>query len=216
MWGKVEQTILWTVTYSPLVAIMVLRFISSNDFLNIDDYRVIVFDKAIWINSMIIEVIFVLIILLISFALYKLTINYLLSGYEKNLKPGNEGKNFSIRKINYLSVNDYSFFLLTLLLPIISLDHSSIINLVVSIVIIICVIAIYVKTDSISSCPLFFFSGRKIYKGIISQGTKEEETINPFLRKEVIIILKQENLTLNNQMRGGELVKNVYYLTSIK
>lgn len=110
-------------------------------------------------------------------------------------------------------MNDYSFFLLTLLLPIISIDHSSIVNLAISIIIIAYVIAIYVKTDSISSCPLFFFSGRQIYKGIISQASKEQKKENPFLRKEVIIILKKRNLNLNKKMRGTELVKGVYYLT---
>lgn len=216
MWGKFEQTIIWTVTYIPLILIMVFRFMVSNKFLKIPTYELVIFNKNIVINSIFIEVFYVLIILLASFIIYKVTIYYFLSGYEQKFKPGKEGRNFSIREIKYLSVNDYSFFLLTLLLPLISLDHSSVLNLTVSIIIITYVILIYVKTDSISSCPLFFFSGRQVYKGIISQGTKEEETTNPSLRREVFMIVKRENLDLNKKMRGEKLVRSVFYLTKTK
>lgn len=215
MWGKVEQTILWVVTYIPLILIMTFRFIISNNYIIIDNIQLSLFNKTIILNSILIEILCVLLIVAVSLIIYKATIMYFLSGYEKKIKQGGLGKNFSIRSIKYLSVNDYSFFLLTLLLPLVSLDHSSVVNLAVSIIIIVYVISIYVKTDSISSCPLFFFSGRKVYKGIISLGTKEEEE-NPSIRKEVIIIMKKENLNLNDKMRGEKLVNNVYYLTNIK
>ncbi|WP_198134396.1 hypothetical protein [Pontibacillus litoralis] len=157
-----------------------------------------------------------IITLVISLVLYKITIKYLLSGYERLLVQGGKGEDFFIRDIKVLSANDYSFFLLTLLLPLVSLDHSSFINLSVSLLIIFYVISIYVKTDAISVCPLFFFSGRKVYKGIISTGTKEQEAKDPLLRKEVIIIMKEKNLTLSRKMRGEELVGNVFYLSKIE
>jgi len=216
MWSKGEQVLLWIITYIPLVLIMVFRFIVSNNFLYINDFVFNIKNIQFYINPIMIELFFVVFTLVVTFILYKITINYLLSGYEKKLKPGSSGQNYSIRKIEVLSVNDYSFFLLTLLLPLVSLDHSSIINLSVSILIIIYVVSIYVKTDAISVCPLFFFSGRKVYKGIISEGTKEAESKNPLLRKEVIMVLKEENLTLDKKMRGEELVGNVFYLTSIR
>jgi|SRR5690625_1408823 len=216
MWSKGEQVLLWIITYIPLILIMVFRFIVSNNFLYINDFVFNIKNIQFYINPIMIELFFVVFTLVVTFILYKITINYLLSGYEKKLKPGSSGQNYSIRKIEVLSVNDYSFFLLTLLLPLVSLDHSSIINLSVSILIIIYVVSIYVKTDAISVCPLFFFSGRKVYKGIISEGTKEAESKNPLLRKEVIMVLKEENLTLDKKMRGEELVGNVFYLTSIR
>jgi hypothetical protein len=195
---------------------MIFRFIVSNGFINLDTYTIPLFDKNIHLNKVIVEVFFVIITLVISFVLYKITIKYLLSGYERSLVRGGKGEDFSIREIKVLSVNDYSFFLLTLLLPLVSLDHSSFINLSISLLIIFYVISIYVKTDAISVCPLFFFSGRKVYKGIISTGTKEQEAENPLLRKEVIIIMKEKNLTLNRKMRGEELVGNVFYLSKIE
>lgn len=216
MWGKAEQTVLWVITYIPLILIMVFRFIDSNDFININQIKFKLLSKQVVLDSILTEILIVVLILFISFILYRITISYFLSGYEKELKPGGRGKNYSIREIKYLSVNDYSFFLLTLLLPLISLDHTSVVDLSVSILIIIYVISIYVKTDAISVCPLFFFSGRKVYKGIISEGNKEEEDQNPYLRKDVVLILKEKNLTLNKKMRGAELANNVYYLTDIK
>ncbi|PID20994.1 hypothetical protein CSV61_12290 [Sporosarcina sp. P3] len=216
MWGKAEQTILWVITYIPLILIMIFRFIISNKFIDINQIKFSLFNQKFILDSILIEILFVFFILLISFVLYKITISYFLSGYEKDLKPGGSGKNYSIREIKYLSVNDYSFFLLTLLLPLISLDHTSAIDLSVSLLIITYVISIYVKTDAISVCPLFFFSGRKVYKGIISEGNQEEENKNPYLRKDVVLILKEKNLRLNEKMRGAELASNVYYLKDIK
>lgn len=214
MWSKSEQIILWTVTYIPLILIMIFRFVVSNKIIKLNQIEISLLKNTISLSPLIIEALIVLFILAISFLLYKVTIIYMFKGYEKQIVTGGDGQDYSIRKINYLSVNDYSFFLLTLLLPLVSIDHTSVINLAVSIIIIFCVISIYVKTDSISSCPLFFFSGRRVYKGIISQGTKEEESADSSLRKEVVIILKEENLNLNGKMRGEELVNNVFYLTN--
>ncbi|GAA0366437.1 hypothetical protein [Bacillus horti] len=214
MWGKVEQSILWVVTYTPLVLIMIFRFITSNEFFGLDQQIRMIFNKdSVFLSNLALEIYFILIALVFTVALYIATIKYYLSGYEKNIKPGKEGNDYFIRKIEKLSANDYSFFLLTLLLPLISLDHSSAINLAVSIMVVIYVIIIYVKTDAISVCPLFFFSGRRVYKGIISTGTKAQELSNPSFRKEVVIVIKRENISLNRTVRGAQLVGNVYYLT---
>lgn len=163
---------------------------------------------------MALEIYAVVITLGITVPVYKCTIRFLFAKYEEDFKEKNLGYPYSIRKIEKLKANDYSFFLLTLLLPIVSLDHSSLINLIISLLIIICVIVIYVKTDSISSSPILFFSGRKVYKGEISQGTTEEELLNPFLREEVVLIVKQDKLDLNKKFYGDSLVKGVFYLTN--
>lgn len=218
MWGKREQWILWSVTYAPLILIMFFRFLISNNiyfgldvFLkNLNEFNDFFFSRMAF------ELYFIIFTVILSFILFKITIKFYLYKYDEKFEQGGEGEDFFIREINKLSANDYSFFLLTLLLPLISLDHSSIINLFISIMIIIYVINIYVKTDSISVCPIFFFSGRAVYKGIISTGSMEEEKVNPALRRNVVMVMKKENLDLINQVRGEELVGNVYYISKNK
>lgn len=217
MWSKLQQRLLWILTYSPLIIVMIYRFIAGNDFFGLDTWIKTVewiSIESIFVSYMALELYFIFFILIYTYAIYKLSIKWFLSGYESRIADGQEGENYYIRKAEKLSANDYSFFLLTLLLPLISLDHSSITNLVVSLIIIFFVISIYVNTDAISVCPILFFSGRKIYKGIISTGEKQEEIDNPALRKEVVFMIKKDNITFERKVRGESLVNGFYYLTN--
>lgn len=211
MWGKREQVILWMAAYLPLIFIMVYRFIDSNDF----------FKKTKWakwlakyIDKTLFDVITIAGIIVISLIIYRLVAMWIFSNYDRRLRAKEIGKNVSVRKYERLSVNDYSFFLMTLLLPLVSLDQASGINLMVTIAIILIVIAIYVKTDFISVCPVFFVSGRQVYKVIISDQSKEAEIADPSIRQEVIIITREKLLNLNNKFRTVKLISNIFYLSS--
>jgi hypothetical protein len=196
---------------------MVFRFIGGNKYFGLDKWfkeKEWFPNESIFVGSMALEIYFVLMTLLYTYVIYKFTIIWFLSGFEERIKPGEEGEDLYIRKAEKLSVNDYSFFLLTLLLPLISLDHSSVINLAMSLMIISFVISIYVKTDAVSVCPLLFFSGRRVYKGVISTGEKDQEEINPSLRKEVVFIMKKDKITFTKKVRGESIVNEVYYLTN--
>ena len=136
---------------------MIYRFIDSNDF----------FKKTNWatwlakqIDKTVFDVIVITGIIVISLLIYRLVAIWLFSGYDRQLWSREIGINVSVRKYERLSVNDYSFFLMTLLLPLVSLDQASGINLIATIAIVLIVIAIYVKTDFISVCPVFFLSDR--------------------------------------------------------
>lgn len=217
MWSKFQQRVLWILTYSPLIIVMIYRFIAGNEFFGIDNWIQTfkwVSIESVFVSYMALEVYFVIFILVYTFTIYKLAIKWFLAGYESRIAQGQDGEDYYIRKAEKLSANDYSFFLLTLLLPLISLDHSSITNLVVSLLIIFFVISIYVNTDAISVCPILFFSGRKIYKGIISTGEKQEEENNPSLRKEVVFMIKKDNISFERKVRGESLVNGFYYLTN--
>lgn len=217
MWSKLQQTILWLITYSPLIFIMIFRFIVGNKYFGIDKWILNIswIDKeSVFVSNLSAEIFFVIFIIIYTYVSYRYTIKWFMSGFENRIKPGKDGKDMYIRKAERLSANDYSFFLLTLLLPLVSLDHSSVINLAVSILIILFVIKIYVNTDAISFCPLIFFSGRNVYKGVISLGEKEEEANDGSLRKQVIFIIQKDKITFNRKVRGEKLVNDVYYLTS--
>lgn len=211
MWGKREQVILWATAYLPLILIMIYRYVDSNDY----------FKKTAWVkwlakhfDKTVFDLIIITAIIVISLFIYRLVAIWLFSDYDRQLKDKEIGKNVSVRKYERLSVNDYSFFLMTLLLPLISIDQASAINLMVTLTIIVIVIAIYVKTDFISVCPVFFMSGRQVYKAIISDQSKEAEATDPSIRKDVIIITRENSLNLNYRFRTVKLISNIHYLSS--
>lgn len=211
MWGKREQVILWATAYLPLVLIMIYRFIDSNDFFKQTKWATWM---AKYMDKTVFDVIVIAGIIVISLLIYRLVAMWLFSSYDRQLRAKEIGMNVSVRKYERLSVNDYSFFLMTLLLPLVSLDQASGINLMITIAIILIVIAIYVKTDFISVCPVFFVSGRQVYKSIISEQSKEAEIADPSIRQEVIIITREKFLNLNIKFRTVKLINNIFYLST--
>ena len=211
MWGKRDQIILWMTAYLPLILIMFYRFIDANNFFKRTKC-------ALWLSQHVHKVLFdfiiITIIILLSLVAYRVVAAWYFKDIDRELTKGESGDTYAVRKYEKLSVNDYSFFLMTLLLPLVSLDYASVINLVVSMLIITVVIAIYVKTDYISICPLFFTSGHQVYTAIISQYSKEEEALDPALRIGVIIITKEKSLDLNYKFRVEKLINNMYYLAN--
>ncbi|MCK8487025.1 hypothetical protein M0651_07575 [Paenibacillus sp. MBLB2552] len=211
MWGKREQVILWAAAYLPLILIMVYRFIDSKDYFKKTEWATWF---AKYLDKTVFDILIMAVIILISLVIYRLVAVWLFSDYDRQLKTKQLGKNVSVRKYERLSVNDYSFFLMTLLVPLVSIDQASAVNLMVTLAIIVIVIAIYVKTDSISVCPVFFLSGRQVFKAITSDQSKEAEAANPSARKDVIIITREKSLNLNYRFRTVNLIGNIYYLVS--
>ena len=209
MWGKRDQVIFWITAYLPLILIMIYRFIDSNDYFK---RTKLVIYLAQHINKLLFDIIVFAFIIVISLFLYRLVTNWYFNSIEKELNKGGIGVTYYVREFRKVNVNDYTFFLMTLLLPLISLDHSSIINLLVTVLIISIVITIYVTTNFIIICPLFFTSGRYVYRGTISEHSKKEEELDPSLRKSVVIITNEKSPNLNNQFKGDKLIDNIYYI----
>jgi hypothetical protein len=209
MWGKKEQTVMWATAYLPLYLIMIYRFIDSNDFFKKTNFALWL---AVHINKFIFDTTIIILIIIFSLVMYRVVVNWYFKALEREVSEGNTGSSYSIRNYEQLSANDYSFFLMTLLLPLISLEYSSVINLIVSLLVISLIIMIFVKTDTVSVCPLFFTSRYFVFKAVISQNTKEEEALNPRLRITTIIITKQKRLNLNNRFKAEKLLNGMYYL----
>ena len=209
IWGKRQQSMLWIVTYTPLLLIMIYRFIDAKDYFK----RQKIF---LWIANVVDKVIFdtliVLIIFFISWFFYKKITNFYLSSLNTQLENGTDGSTVFVRKYNKLTANEYSFFLVTLLVPLVAIDHSSIVNLLVTIIIISLAIIIYVKTDYLVTCPIFFVSGYQVFRATISYGSREDEQIDETLKKDVVILTKMRFLDLNNKFRVIRLVADIYYL----
>ena len=210
LWRKREQVILWGTAYTPLVLFMVFRFIDSNNYFK--KTKAVLWLVKI-VNPKIIDVVIVLAIAGLSLAIYHLVANWLFHGLEQKLTTS-IGQEVYVRKYEPLSVNDYSFFLMTLLVPLISMGFSSAVNLTITCLIIVIVVVIYVKTDTISVCPVIFLSGRHVYKGIVSDQPKEKEKDNPAARQEVVLITRQHSLNLDNKFRIVPLIGNIRYMST--
>lgn len=209
IWGKRQQIVLWITVYTPLLLVMVYRFIDAKDYFK----RLSIF---VWladhIDKVLFDIVIISLIVITSMFFYKGIANYYLSHLKGKLETGQDGETVSVRKYEKLSVNEYSFFLLTLLVPLVSIDHTSVINLCISIFIIIFVMVIYVKTDYLVTCPVFFVSGYQVFKATLSYGTRQQEELNPSLKKEVVVITKLKRLDLSYKFRVIRLVSNIYYL----
>lgn len=210
MWSKKEQLILWITAYFPLLFLIVAGFLYENNLLPswLQKKNVALWFAHQWTG----EALFIIIVLVLSIVLYRIVIIWLLAGIEQKLLSKKVGNQYAVRHFEKLSASEYSFFLITLLLPRIALDYSSIMNVALSLLVIIFIISVYVKTDTISSCPLFFVSGRQVLKGIISEHTLEEEREHPEYRKHVICLVKEKDLDLSTSYRGQHLVSNMYMI----
>lgn len=209
IWGKRQQFIFWIVSYTPLLLIMIYRFINSNNYFK--QYKTIIWIASV-VNKVLFDTLIVFLIILFSWICYKVTVNFYLKSLNHQLENGTNGSLVSVRKYNKLTANEYSFFLLTLLVPLASIDHSSIINFWITFIIILLAITIHVKTDYLVTCPIFFVSGYQVYRATVSYGSREDEQVDESLKKDIIILTKMKYLDLNYKFRVIRLVADIYYL----
>ncbi|OWR28706.1 hypothetical protein CDO73_17565 [Saccharibacillus sp. O23] len=212
MWSKKEPIILWTTAYAPLLMLMIGGFLYRNDLLPqaIREERLSeMFGGRLWIA----EACFLLAVLGGSLLLYRLVIVGLLHDVGKKVHSASGGLSYAVRRFEKLPASDYTFFLMTLLLPRLALDYSSITNFAVSLLMIVFIIAVFVQTDTIATCPLFFVSGYQVYKGTISQHTPEEEKADKELRKEVVLLAREKDLDLAEKYRGEWVTGKIYVIS---
>ncbi|MEY8820589.1 hypothetical protein AB7C35_15420 [Bacillus subtilis] len=208
-WGKKEQYYLWYTAYLPLFLIMIYRFIDS---LNLFGKNQIVIRILDILTKVGLDFVVFTIIIIFSLIMYKLVIRWFFKDLEGQLENKTKGSVYSIRKLKRLSVNDYTFFLMSLLLPLFSLDYESFINLAGSCLFIAVIIIIFVKTEFISVCPLFFITGYEVYEAIISQSSKEDEQNDKSLRIKAIILTKEKFPDLDDKYRAVRLINNIYLI----
>lgn len=213
IWTRKEQTLMWITAYFPLLIVMFSGFLYHNELLPAGFKKQQL--EQLFTHWWIVELVFLITVLLISLLLYRIVILWLLRGLEQRLADRTLGREVSVRQYAKISANDYTFFLLTLLLPQVVVDYSSVVNLTVSLFMIVFIISVYVKTDSIATCPLFFVSGRQVYQGVISVSSRAEEENNPDLRRNVVLIIREREMNLNVKYRAQRLVDNVYIARSV-
>ena len=211
MWSKKEPIILWTTAYAPLLMLMLGGFLYRNDLLPHairEEQLSQMLGGRLWVA----EVGFLLAVLGGSLLLYRLVIVWLLRDIGKKVHSGSGGLTYAVRRFEKLPAGDYTFFLMTLLLPRLALDYSSITNFAISLLMIVFIIAVFVKTETIATCPLFFVSGYRVFKGTISAHSREEEAEDPELRREVVLLMKGRAMDLGQRYQVEPLHGSVYVI----
>lgn len=211
MWSKKEPIILWTTAYAPLLLLMLGGFLYRNDLLP-QTIREESLSKMLGGRLWIAEIGFLLAVLGVSLLLYRLVVTWLLRDVGKKVHSGNGGQTYAVRRFEKLPASDYTFFLMTLLLPRLALDYSSMTNFAISLLMIVFIIAVFVKTETIATCPLFFVSGYNVFKGTISAHSREEEAKDQELRREVVLLVKGRDIDLGERYQSEAVLGNVYVM----
>jgi hypothetical protein len=200
MWGKQAQAVIWFVSYAPVFLIAAYRYFFEESVKSEEIF-------GMYISENFFHVIFIFILLSISILLYYFVPKWIFNNIEKKITDGIKGNEVLIKKSERPSLNDYTFFLLTLILPLITVDFTSIVSLIVCIAVISFIILLLTKIDYVIACPLFFVSNYKVFNVsyVKASDKKEIYIIKGF------VITKHDDF-YNRKFKIVKLIKDVYYL----
>ncbi|MGE1006673.1 hypothetical protein ACQGRT_04575, partial [Bacillus cereus] len=124
MWGKIEQAVIWIISYIPVLLVALYRHVfekrvSEVEHLSFCGYQ---------ISDYLFHIIVVILIMCLSICLYLWAPKKMFKNLEEELKLKKKGQDVIVTRFERPSLNDYTFFLLTLILPLITVDFSSIVS----------------------------------------------------------------------------------------
>lgn len=201
MWGKRTQIFMWIISYAPVFLIGIYRYSYENVSKEISIFK-------LHLKSNIIDVIIVLIIFALAYLIYKFSPSHILKKAEK--KAIKSKKKYSISKSSKLSLSDYTFFVLTLILPLITVDFSKILNLIICFGVIFLIIGLLVNIEYIIACPLLIFSKYKVWRVDL----KWNENNHLIEKQDIIVVTKSKEFN-NKDFKRIKLLSNVYLLVEV-
>lgn len=203
MWGKFEQAVLWIISYIPVLLIALYRHVFEKKVSEAESIPLYVYQ----ISDYLFHIIVVIFLLCLSVCLYLWAPKIMFKNIERQLMLKEKGQDVIVTKFERPSLNDYTFFLLTLILPLITVDFSSIVSFLVCFAVITFIIVLLIQIDYIIACPLFFVSGYKVWKVALLEKSESD--------KKYIIeghIITKENDFFDKEYRIVKLFRNVYFL----
>lgn len=141
---KLKQYFLWFLAYLPIILIIIFRARINSEVSE---------------NSCYLSLIFVFISLLIYFFSGKI---YLF--VEKKRVSDTDRRTGSIKSKNTLPISEYSYFILTLFMPLLFEDISNILDYTVFGTLILLILIIFTKNDYIIVNPLFLLANYHVFK----------------------------------------------------
>lgn len=174
--NKIKQFLLWLLAYSPIFFIILFRAL--------DD---------LWIYS--------IIFLIISIVIYFFGGNLYLKRKKKRISE-NDKKIGTIKTYETLPISEYSYFILTLFMPILFEDINTKLDYTVFVTLLILILFIFTKNDYIIINPLFLFGNFKVYKVNIK---------NIDIQISGYAIISKE-IDLDKDFYYKEIFNNVYFI----
>lgn len=174
--NKIKQFFLWLLAYSPIFFIILFRALDDS-----------------WIYS--------ILFLIISIVIYFFGGNLYLKSRKKRISE-NEKKIGTIKTYETLPISEYSYFILTLFMPILFEDINTKLDCTVFVTLILLILFIFTKNDYIIINPLFLFGNFKVYKVNI-------KNVDIQISGYAII---SKNIDLDKDFYFKEIFNNVYFI----
>lgn len=173
---KIKQFVLWFLAYLPIILIIIFRTVKSNWYL---------------------PIIFVFISILIYFFSGNLYLYF-----EKKYINNNSKKVGTIKSNEVLPISEYSYFILTLFMPLLFEDINTLLDYTVFGTLLILILVIFTKNDYIIINPLFLLGKYKVFKVKIN-------AVDKIINGYAII---NKKIDLDKDFYYKEIFKNVYLI----
>ncbi|MBC1532070.1 hypothetical protein HCJ02_01815 [Listeria seeligeri] len=189
---NLKQFAYWIAAYMPVISLLILKYLRSTYYkdgfwMNIKFLKINIFgDFFIYLSVCFITILF-----------YWLSAKIFERCKMKEIRDANGEKRIFVREYKPVSINEYSFFILSLLLPFVIEEPSDLLNLLIMLTLIIIIIIIMIKKKQIIINPIFLFSKFKVFSIIGQDGG---------IRKEYFVITKSSGFT-DSPEKGYEFVK---------
>ncbi|HGF7661857.1 TPA: hypothetical protein QFS65_001271, partial [Enterococcus faecium] len=129
----------------------------------------------------------------------------------KNIDKNSQNKRLQLKKKDSLSLEQYSFFILSLMLPFIFESTENIFDLLLVLTLVFIIIAVMIKMNQIIVNPIFLFSKINIYRGEIQKRGNEKTQQVAFITE-----LSDNDLENESEFKYEEYFNNVYILRKVK
>ena len=183
----------WIVSYSPVFLIIMYNFFIKTERMNN-------LEQVLWFSG----------IALVTVILYRTTMKCFMKKQNKNIDEDTQNKKLQLRKKNSLSLEQYSFFILSLMLPFIFESTENVFDLLLVLKFVSIIIAIMIKINQIIVNPIFLFSKVNIYSGEIQKIGNEKTQKIAFITE-----LSNNELESETEFKYEEYFNNVYILRKV-
>ncbi|EHZ9212441.1 TPA: hypothetical protein ACN1M9_001466 [Enterococcus faecalis] len=183
----------WIVSYSPVFLIIMYNFFIKTERMNN-------LEQGLWFSG----------IALVTVILYRTTMKCFMKKQNKNIDEDTQNKKLQLIKKNSLSLEQYSFFILSLMLPFIFESTENVFDLLLVLTLVSIIIAIMIKMNQIIVNPIFLFSKVNIYSGEIQKIGNEKTQKIAFITE-----LSNNELENETEFKYEEYFNNVYILRKV-
>lgn len=206
--NKIVQYILWLISSTPLFMLFSFRYIFfDKEFLNIN-YKILSRELDFSIPKPIGFILLIPLTILLFWGARKAFFKMI----KNKIIKSSSNQKIRVYKYDKLSLDEYSFFIMSLMLPFIFEDFNNLYALLTLLILVFIIIAILVKMEKIILNPIFLFSNIKIFRGeIIKIGGN-----NLKIKCYIVTKASYEALEQGNQFFYEEYFKNVYFLIEEK